>query len=232
MQRFGRRLTPHDAAARPSSRHARRPSIGDLPAARGVSRGEPAVIEMSVRAVKRAGADRLVAVLEREASAGDPAGRDPTGRLLVTISRPEAHVLYHELRAERTLPGQTYELMAQVVTQLHGKLTAVELVADEGGKPAARLRLERTDGRSVVPTRAGQALALAVHLKVPLLVAEALLAADKRRPATSPDDTGRTEAQPAPAVSLESAAVSEADVAPDGPSPVEVPEAFLRAFDE
>src|SRR5262245_49217751 len=118
------------------------------------------MIEMSVRAVKRAGEDRLVAVLEREAGTSEV-----PGRLLVTVSRPEAHVLYHELKAERTLPGQTYELMAQIVTELHGKLTAVELVAGEGGKPAARLRLERTDGRSTVPTRPGQALALAVHLK-------------------------------------------------------------------
>jgi bifunctional DNase/RNase len=170
------------------------------------------MIEMSVRAVKRAGEDRLVAVLERESGDGDRSGERP-GRILITVSRPEAHVLYHELRAERTLPGQTFELMAQIVSQLNGKLTAVELVADEGGKPSARLRLERSDGRSMIQTRAGQALALAVHLKVPLLVAEALL---------SGASAGAREATP----------VSEAGVAPDAPSAIEVPEAFLRAFDE
>ena len=106
---------------------------------------------MSVRAVKRAGEDRLVAVLEREADA------QPThGRLLITVSRPEAHVIFHELRAEKTMPGQTYELMVQIVTQLHGKLTAVELIADDAGKPSARLRLERTDGRSIVPPGPGR----------------------------------------------------------------------------
>jgi bifunctional DNase/RNase len=168
------------------------------------------MIEMSVRAVKRAGEDRLVAVLEREAGANEA-----PGRLLVTVSRPEAHVLYHELKAERTLPGQTYELMAQIVAELHGKLTAVELVAGEGGRPAARLRLERSDGRSTVPTRAGQALALAVHLKVPLLVAEGLLVAARSKSAAT-----------------ESAPVSEADVAPEAPAPIDVPEAFLRAFDD
>ena len=105
-----------------------------------VATGECAVIEMSVRAVKRAGEDRLVAVLER-GSAGDESTGQRSGRLLITVSRPEAHVLYHELRAERTLPGQTFELMAEIVTRLSGKLTAVELVADEAGKPSARLRL-------------------------------------------------------------------------------------------
>ena len=182
------------------------------------------MIEMSVRAVKRAGEDRLVAVLEREADA------EPThGRLLITVSRPEAHVIFHELRAEKTLPGQTYELMAQIVTQLHGKLTAVELIADEAGKPTARLRLERTDGRSSVPTRAGQALALAVHLKVPLLVAEGLLTGEKQR-------TGKSS-EPVAGVTAAEAVVSGEtglDVAPatDAPSAVEVPEVFLRAFDE
>jgi bifunctional DNase/RNase len=182
-----------------------------------------AVIEMSVRAVKRAGEDRLVAVLERGSGEGERSGQRP-GRLLITVSRPEAHVLYHELRAERTLPGQTFELMAQVVLQLNGKLTAVELVADEAGKPSARLRLERTDGRATISTRAGQALALAVHLKVPLLVAEALLTGEKASQAVAKvgDEATSTEDRP----------VSEADVAPEAPSPIQVPEAFLRAFDE
>jgi bifunctional DNase/RNase len=176
------------------------------------------MIEMSVRAVKRAGEDRLVAVLERETGDGESSARRH-GRILITVSRPEAHVLYHELRAERTLPGQTFELMAEVVSQLNGKLTAVELVADEGGKPAARLRLERTDGRSTIQTRAGQALALAVHLKVPLLVAETLLLGERAK-AGAASEIG------------EGAAVAESDVAPETSGPVEVPEAFLRAFDE
>ena len=176
------------------------------------------MIEMSVRAVKRAGEDRLVAVLERETADGARSAERP-GRILITVSRPEAHVIYHELRADRTLPGQMFELMAQIVSQLNGKLTAVELVADEGGRPSARLRLERSDGRSTIQTRAGQALALAVHLKVPLLVAEALLSGERARSGTAP---GAREATP----------VSEASVAPEAPSAIEVPEAFLRAFDE
>jgi len=179
------------------------------------------MIEMSVRAVKKAGEDRLVAVLEREVVEGEQApGR--SGRLLITVSRPEAHVLYHELRAERTLPGQTFELLAQIVAQLDGKLTAIELLADEGGKPSARLRLERPDGRSTLQTRAGHALALAVHLKVPLLVADALLAGEQ---AVADAKAGA----PTPAASD---AVSEANVTPEAASPVVVPEAFLRAFDE
>lgn len=188
------------------------------------------MIEMSVRAVKRAGEDRLVAVLERE-----PDAQPAHGRLLITVSRPEAHVIFHELRAEKTMPGQTYELMVQIVTQLHGKLTAVELIADDAGKPAARLRLERTDGRSIVPTRAGQALALAVHLKVPLLVAEGLLNGEKPRNETVTDVTDETES--AAGVTAGDAAASseagaDASATADAAPLVEVPEVFLRAFDE
>jgi bifunctional DNase/RNase len=184
------------------------------------------VIEMSVRAVKRAGEDRLVAVLER--GTVDEGVEPRAGRLLITVSKPEAHVLYHELRAERTLPGQTFELMAQIVSQLNGKLTAVELIADEAGKPTARLRLERADGRSTVPARAGHALSLAVHLKVPLLVAEALLDPNRRQA----DKTRAASGAPGEAAAKASVPVSEADAVTDAPAPVEVPEVFLRAFDE
>lgn len=188
--------------------------------------GHAVMIEMIVRAVKRAGDDRLVAVLERGSGGSEPTalgmGRRP-GRLLIMVSRPEAHVLYHELRAEKTLPGQTYELMAQIIAQLNGKLTAVELHADEAGKPTACLRLERNDGRATVPTRAGQALALVVHMKVPLLVAEALLAGDKTAGAGGP-----SAVQPAV---VSEAALSEAEVVAEAAPPIEVPEVFLRAFD-
>ena len=116
------------------------------------------------RGTRRGGHDRDERPRRQAGRRGSAGGRPRTGigdgeraapragRLLITVSRPEAHVIYHELRAEKTLPGQTFELMAQIVSQLNGKLTAVELVADEGGKPSARLRLERTDGRSTVPT--------------------------------------------------------------------------------
>ena len=181
---------------------------------------------MSVRAVKRAGEDRLVAVLER--GTAEEGATPRAGRLLITVSRPEAHVLYHELRAEKTMPGQTFELMAQIVSQLSGKLTAVELIADEAGKPTARLRLERTDGRSSVPARAGHALALAVHLKVPLLVGEALLDPDRRQADKTRAASGASRESAAEA----GAPAGDGDAGAELAAPVEVPEVFLRAFDE
>lgn len=203
------------------------------------------MIEMNVRAVKRAGEDRLVAVLERgDTGTARPAAADASeaarsgerepapqrpGRLLIAISRPEAHVIYHELRAEKTMPGQTFELMAEIVSQLHGRLTAVELVADEGGRPSARLRLERSEGRSTISTRAGQAIALAVHLKVPLLVAEALLAHDK---GSAGAKAAAQAASSAGAEASDGAALAEAEVGAEAAPPVEVPEVFLRAFEE
>ena len=110
--------------------------------------------------------------------------------------------------------------LAESVSELKGKLTAIELIAGEAGKPTARLRLERSNGRSTVPARAGQALALAVHLKVPLLVAEALLAAPSR--------TGSADDAAEPATALAPSDASDAA----GESAVQVPEVFLRAFDE
>ena len=118
-------------------------------------------------------------------------------------------------------------ILPEGYTDLNGKLTAVELVADESGKPSARLRLERSDGRSTVPTRAGQALALAVPLKVPLLVAEALLTGEKGQTAAASESKPGGE----PATD-ETSPVGEADVAPKTAQPIPVPEAFLRAFDE
>jgi bifunctional DNase/RNase len=158
------------------------------------------VIEAGARRVERSDADgRPVVVLETNEA-------EPR-HLAVPMSRPEAHMLAHELRGETTLPGLGYDMLGDVMHALGGDLAAVELAPGPEERPAARLRLESHEGRSVVPARVGLAIALAARLKVPLLVDEALLGE------ASPD-FGRVDTEPAPA-----------DAA-------EVPDVFLRAFEE
>ena len=80
-------------------------------------------------------------------------------------------------------------------------------------------------------------MALAVHLKVPLLVAEGLLNGEKPRGEAVTDVTDDTES--AAGVTTGEAAVSgggedglDPTATGDAPSAIEVPEVFLRAFDE
>ena len=163
------------------------------------------MIEVGARRVERSDADgRPVVVLETNE-------REPR-QLTVPMSRPEAHMLAHELRGETTLPGLSYDLLADVMHALGGDLAAVELAPGADDRPMARLRLESHEGRSVVPARLGLAIALAARQKVPLLLDEALL---------SPD-----------AAPAEATPYADAGTAVDAAAPAEVPDVFLRAFDE
>ncbi|MDP8925171.1 MAG: DUF151 domain-containing protein [Chloroflexota bacterium] len=163
------------------------------------------MIEVGARRVERSDADgRPVVVLETNERA--------PRQLTVPMSRPEAHMLAHELRGETTLPGLAYDVLADVMHALGGDLAAVELAPGADERPMARLRLESHEGRSVVPARLGLAVALAARLKVPLLLDEALLA----------PGAGSTEGEPR----------AEPPTGPDATAPAEVPDVFLRAFDE
>ena len=160
------------------------------------------MIEVGARRVERSDADgRPLLVLETNE-------REPR-QLTVPMSRPEAHMLAHELRGETTLPGLSFDLVADMLHALGGDLAAVELAPGADERPMARLRLESHEGRAVVPARLGLAIALAARLKVPLLLDEALLA-----PGAAP-----AGAEPHPELR-------------DDATPVEVPDVFLRAFDE
>ena len=163
------------------------------------------MIEASARRVERSDADgRSILVLETNE-------REPR-QLTVPMSRPEAHMLAHELRGETTLPGLAFDLVADVMHALGGDLAAVELATGADERPMARLRLESHEGRSVVPARLGLAVALAARLKVPLLLDEALLDAGASSVGVEPHADGRP--------------------ASDEAEPAEVPDVFLRAFDD
>jgi bifunctional DNase/RNase len=153
------------------------------------------MIEMRVHGARRCrhSGDTVVVLEER----GGAASR----RLELAVSRAEGHALLHELRAQRTLRAQTFELMAKVLAGLDGKVSGVEIVPDGDGRPSAALRCEHPGGEIRVPAGIGQAIGLALHLRLTVLVDEALLPA---------------ESDQAP------------DAVPVGST--EVPEAFRRAF--
>ncbi len=189
------------------------------------------MIEVGARRVERSDADGgPVVVLETN----EP---DPR-QLALPMSRPEAHMLAHELRGETTLPGLGHDMLADVMHALGGDLSAVEVTRGADDKPLARLRLESHEGRAVVPARLGLAVALAARLKVPLLLDEVLLdgpaidvgpsgAADR---GASPDPGRRARRRP---VRGEDTSARNADGAGnDANGPTAVPDIFLRAFNE
>lgn len=127
------------------------------------------MIEMVVRGVERCSrSGQPVAVLEARAAALYP-------RIALTVTPGEAHALVHELRHQDTLRTQAFALLARVLTNLHGRLAAVEIRPARDRLATALLRLECPTGRSRVPVEVGQAIGLAVRLKIPLLASRSLL---------------------------------------------------------
>ena len=127
------------------------------------------MIEMDVRAVTlHPQSGRPIAVLEPR----DPADR---GGLALPISKPEACSLAHELIGKPSQRQQSLVLLARCIHTGDGRIAAIRIVLDATGAPAARLELEWPAGRvdEIIPV--GQALGLAVLLRMPVLVDEALL---------------------------------------------------------
>jgi bifunctional DNase/RNase len=143
------------------------------------------VIEMRVREVRRSSeGSRPVAILERRGE-GDPL------ELELSLGAAEAHALTHELRGHRTLRSHTLATMTRVLAGLHGRLTAVEVGPGADEAPVGRLRVVGPHGELDITVCVGQALGLAVTQRIPLLVAESLLA---------PPDSAGQPSEPAPEV--------------------------------
>jgi bifunctional DNase/RNase len=154
------------------------------------------MIEMLVRAVDRHPVTRVpVAILHpRLAGACDP--------VALAMTAAEACSLSHELEQRETVRGQAFGLLERVLAVAHGALLAVEVHQARPGLAMARLRVAHAGEVAVVTVEVAQAIGLAVHAGVPLLVSEAL---------TSP---------------------AEPDAPPEGADPTGVPAAFSRAFDD
>ncbi len=134
------------------------------------------MIEMRVREVRRSARDgRPTAVLERRGE-GEPL------ELELILGHAEGHALMHELHGQSTLRSHTLAVMARVLAGLDGRLSAVEIHPGDNRTPVGRLRVVGPRGEAEVSVCVGQALGLAVSQRLPLLVAESLLAAPAIEP--------------------------------------------------
>ena len=82
----------------------------------------------------------------------------------------------------------THDLMASVVDALDGRLDAVEVTELHDGAFLANLTLSGPAGQHRIDTRPSDAIALAVRLRAPLFVAEAVLDEAGALPPAEPDD--------------------------------------------
>lgn len=94
----------------------------------------------------------------------------------------DAHVLQHELRGEETMRGQTIRLIGQVADLLGGRLAAARLVKQGCHTLTAIVEVSTPDGLAELPIEPGQALAIAVRLRIPLFADAALFPAGDSTP--------------------------------------------------
>ncbi|MBI4491671.1 MAG: bifunctional nuclease family protein [Chloroflexi bacterium] len=130
----------------------------------------PGWSEVEVRGVRMCVGDprQAMAHVVRRGSSSDG------GVLCLCLCASDGHALLHELRDQETSRSQALRLASRIAEALGGRLAAVHLAAHGAGLLRASLAIEIASGSIEVPTEPGQALALAVCLKLPLLADGAL----------------------------------------------------------
>ncbi|HEX6122014.1 MAG TPA: bifunctional nuclease family protein [Ktedonobacterales bacterium] len=125
------------------------------------------MVEMSVESVRiNLATNQRVVIL-----------KDPQAEryLFIWIATPEAYSIAMELQGTTSPRPLTHDLLKNVITELGGKMTNVIINDLQDDIFFARLVLD-ADGRHVeIDSRPSDAIALAVRLKVPILVAENVL---------------------------------------------------------
>jgi uncharacterized protein len=96
----------------------------------------------------------------------------PRRVLPVWVGLPEAVAIDRESRHERAPRPPTHQLIGDVVRALGRRLDEVRITELRGGVFFAELALDR---HATVSARVSDAVALAVHLDVPIYAAEAVL---------------------------------------------------------
>lgn len=94
----------------------------------------------------------------------------------IVIGLPEAFAIERRLKGTEVVRPQTHDLLASVIRQLGGKLTRIEIHDLESGTFFANLHIERDGEEHVIDSRPSDAIALGVAERVPIYVAEAVLA--------------------------------------------------------
>jgi bifunctional DNase/RNase len=102
-------------------------------------------------------------------------------RLLIMIGQVEAFALAANLAEMGWSRPMTYQLMAQLVRSLGGRIREVRLDGLVDGAYAATLKVEGPQGVELVDARSSDALNLAVLTAAPILVALEVLEDSDRR---------------------------------------------------
>jgi bifunctional DNase/RNase len=165
------------------------------------------MVEMQVRTVDhcaRSG-QPVALLLPREREAGAP--------VTVPIEASAACSLSHELEGLSTPRTRAYALLLQAVHAVGGYIAAIMLVPGPSGDPAAQLRVGMPHRWDDQPIAISEALGLAVHTTLPILVSGVL-----------------AQVEPTPGAST--APSSDLDGQHGPHAQTTVPAAFLQALNE
>jgi len=98
--------------------------------------------------------------------------------LPIFIGAPEATAIAYALQGVQAPRPMSHDLLGDVITTLGAKLFAVEIVDLVDNTFYANLRLLRDGNEVLVSARPSDAVALALRIGAPLLVADELMAAE------------------------------------------------------
>lgn len=117
----------------------------------------------------------------------EPRDAETRSRLVLPLSTAVACSLNHELQGQTTLRGTVYALVGRIADILGGQIICVEIVPAPHAMAAGRLRIEGTEGTTLLPIEIALGIGLVVVLGLPLWVAEELVHQAPRldRPAVS-----------------------------------------------
>lgn len=94
----------------------------------------------------------------------------------IVIGLPEAFAIERRLKGTEVLRPQTHDLLASVIRHLGGALLRIEIHDLHEGTFYANLIIEHEGEEVAVDSRPSDAIALGVAQRVPILVAEKVLA--------------------------------------------------------
>ncbi|MDZ4829440.1 MAG: bifunctional nuclease family protein [Phycisphaerae bacterium] len=95
----------------------------------------------------------------------------------IVIGLPEAAAIERRLKGSEVVRPQTHDLLASVIRHLGGKLTRIEIHDLSEGTFFANLVIDRDGEEITVDSRPSDAIALGIAERVPIFVAEGVLAA-------------------------------------------------------
>ena len=98
--------------------------------------------------------------------------------LPIFIGTPEAAAIAYAVEQVAVSRPMTHDLLATVIEQLGGTLSAVTVTHVEDGTYFAQLELETEDGGVVISARPSDSVALAVRSGAPIFVDDALMDAE------------------------------------------------------